>query len=98
MDIQIYLIRMDHPRIPMEAARSRGKTRGSVREQLLAFQLTHNSDVHDWESGPASHPDEEQRNASIVHLTPCYHPQCLYQNPKGQFILDVRVVVVRLLL
>ena len=74
MDIQIYFIRMDHPRIPMEAAGSRGKTRGFVREELLAFQLTHNSDVHDWESGPASHPDEEQGNASIVHLIPCYHP------------------------
>lgn len=56
MDIQIYWIRMDHPRIPTEAARSRGRTRGFVREQLLAFQLTHNSGVRDWESRASISP------------------------------------------
>ena len=56
MDIQIYWIRMGPPRIPTEAARSRGRTRGFVREQLLAFQLTHNSGVHDWESRASISP------------------------------------------
>lgn len=55
-------------------SREQREDKGLCRRKLLAFQLTHNSDVHDWESGPASHPDEEQGNASIVHLIPCYHP------------------------
>ena len=67
-------------------------------EHLLVSQLTNNSDVHDWEPGPASYPEEEQRNAGIVRLSSCLHPQRLCWNPEGQLILDVWVMVVRLLL
>lgn len=67
-------------------------------EHLLVSQITNNSDVHDWEPGPASYPDEEQRDARIVRLSSCLHPQRLYWNPEDQFILDVWVMVVRLLL